>query len=592
MELSHLFSFPRKNRFSYFLLPIVRACATIGLRLGVIERVCMKLLHNWVVLLLIVILAATLRFYKLGEVPPSLNADEVAIGYNAYSILKTGKDEYNRKFPFLFQSFDDYKLPVYVYMTVPAIAVFGLSDFSIRFPSALFGTLTVLVTYFFVKELLFFPKNQEQRTKNVPLLSAAWLAISPWHLQFSRSAYEANVAVFFTVLGMTCLLKGVKQKWFYVIGFLSLALSVWSYHSSRLFVPLILVGFFILYFRDVIKNKLTFFIGTFLFLLACMPIAWLSFSSTGLVRARGVSALNDETLLKRNVAWRQRDVELHIPYSNMYHNHRFVNLGIMLKGYLEHYNPNFFFSEIVQNKYHAPGVGLLYLWELPMFLYGVYLAFRIKSRGTLLLLLWFLFAPLAASVTHMLPHPVRTLIFLPVPEVFVAMGLCGLCAYLGRMERIYARLYTVGMAIIIFLSCCYYFHQYYVHLPIDYALDWQYGHEQVVSEVRSLEDQFDTVVVSTSLDQPYIFFLYYLRYDPATYLAFGGTKSGKFDEEGNTFNKYEFHKYVKEETTVDPNSIYVGTPGELLPGTKAIKEVRDPSGNIVYVLYAAISRFE
>src|SRR5260221_6229585 len=140
----------------------------------------------------ILLLAASLGCCKLGAVSTSPNADEVAIGYNAFLILKTGKDEYGRKFPLLFQSFDDYKMPVYIYLTVPSVALFGLRDFSVRLPSAVLGTLTVYATYVLVTSLF--------ANSSLALIAAFLLAISPWHLQFSRSAYEANVAVFFNVL--------------------------------------------------------------------------------------------------------------------------------------------------------------------------------------------------------------------------------------------------------------------------------------------------------------------------------------------------------------------------------------------------------
>jgi len=80
-------------------------------------------------LVLILVLAVFLRFYKIGQVPPSLNWDEVAMGYNAYSILKTGQDEWGRKFPLLgFESFGEYKLPVFVYATIPGVWLFGLNE--------------------------------------------------------------------------------------------------------------------------------------------------------------------------------------------------------------------------------------------------------------------------------------------------------------------------------------------------------------------------------------------------------------------------------------------------------------------------------
>src|SRR3989344_2404648 len=107
---------------------------------------------NWKLLLFsITILAAILRFYQLGSNPPSLTWDEVAWGYNAYSLSVDAKDEFGKFLPITYlESFGDFKPPAYAYLTVIPVMFFGLSEFAVRFPSALFGTLTVLLTYFLV----------------------------------------------------------------------------------------------------------------------------------------------------------------------------------------------------------------------------------------------------------------------------------------------------------------------------------------------------------------------------------------------------------------------------------------------------------
>src|SRR3990167_584518 len=124
-------------------------------------------------LILIVILAFFLRFYKIGSIPPSLYWDEASLGYNAYSILKTAHDEHGDFLPITnFAAFGDYKPPGYIYLTVPAIALFSLGEFATRFPSALFGVLTVVLTYLLVKKMF----AQER----IALLAAFFLTISPW----------------------------------------------------------------------------------------------------------------------------------------------------------------------------------------------------------------------------------------------------------------------------------------------------------------------------------------------------------------------------------------------------------------------------
>jgi 4-amino-4-deoxy-L-arabinose transferase-like glycosyltransferase len=535
-----------------------------------------------IVIGVIMLVAATLRFYKLGAVPSSVNADEAAIGYNAYSILKTGKDEYGRTFPLSFQSFDDYKMPAYIYAAIPGISVFGLNDFSVRLPSAIVGTLTVFVTYLLVLSAF--------HSAPIALCAALLLAISPWHLQFSRSAYEANMAVFFNSLGILFLLGALKKKQLYIPGFLSLALSMWSYHSSRVFVPLIVVGFVVIYIRDIVKDKKYFVFGISLFVVMIFRLILSTVSPEGLVRAKGVSALGNPGLLSRIVSWSVMDTKVGIPFSNIYHNYRLADASTILQGYLKHYDPNFFFSEIVMSKYHAPGVGLMYVWELPVLFFGLFTLGKMKQKGKYLFLLWFCIAPLAAAPTEMLPHPVRTLVFLPTLQIFVAIGLCEIIQQIYAKKKLYGQL-AVGVSVMtISVFGAYYFHQYYVHMSIDYAKDWQYGHKEVVDTVKVMQSKFDTVIVSTSLDQPYIFFLYYLRYDPEKYLSYGGTKSGKFDEERNAFDIYEFHTFVKADAPLDPRALYVGTPSEVIPGAERLVPIQYPTGEPAYVLSAEISK--
>jgi len=127
----------------------------------------------FILLIVILLLSLFLRFYKMNTNPPSLDWDEASLGYNAYSILKTGADEYGNKFPLSIRSFDDYKPPLYVYLDVPSIAVFGLNETGVRFPAALFGFLSVAVIYFLVKEIFYnWEKNQKEK---IALLSAFFL---------------------------------------------------------------------------------------------------------------------------------------------------------------------------------------------------------------------------------------------------------------------------------------------------------------------------------------------------------------------------------------------------------------------------------
>lgn len=538
----------------------------------------MKINGKFFLIFLIFFIALFLRFYKLGEVPASVNADEAAIGYNAYSILKIGRDEYGEKLPLSFRSFDDYKAPLYIYLTSISIALFGLNNFSVRIISALAGSLTVLLTYVMVQKMLLLKDS-----KIIPLLSALFLAISPWHLQFSRSAYEANVSVFFIVLGVVLFYKGLRTRLPLVFSGISFVLSMWTYHTSRFFVPLLVCGLVILYRKEIVQRKTDTIIAFIVSIVILLPLIFVLLSPTGLVRARGISSLENPDILKQSVRWISDDRGG--LYANIFHNRRFEYTREIVKGYLMHFDPAFLFLDRAQSKYRAPGVGLLYLWELPLMIIGLYDIARRGKRWSALLFLWVFLAPIAAAPTLWLPHPVRTIVFLPVLQIITAFGVSCVIRWLHqrRSSALFGGIGFIGL--VICTSFIYYIHQYYVHMHIDNASDWQFGRQQVVEEVRKRESAYDRVVVSPSLDQPQIFFLYYLAYDPALYLSEGGTISGKFDTQKNHFAKYYFKSVAGDTSYVNQKSLYVSTPTEMPLQATQLADIQYPDGSIAFVLY-------
>src|SRR3989344_3166952 len=184
-------------------------------------------------LLTIVALGLFLRLVWLSDFPPSLNWDEASLGYNAYSLLKTGHDEWGVAFPAIFRAFGDYKLPGYVYLAVPAVKLFGLTVPGVRLPSALAGTMLIFVTYLLARA--FFSDTR------ISLLASFLVAVEPWTWFLSRVALEANLAALLIALGLLFILR---RQTVWAVFFLGL--SVWTYNSARLFVPLFLISFWLI----------------------------------------------------------------------------------------------------------------------------------------------------------------------------------------------------------------------------------------------------------------------------------------------------------------------------------------------------------
>src|SRR5512136_2220582 len=141
---------------------------------------------EWIVLIGILLLAAGLRLAALERVPPALHVDEALNGYEAYSLLKTGRDEWGNPWPVTIRGFNDYRRPAIIYTAISVIALFGLNIFAIRATAALWGWLSVVLAYRLGRDML---------GRGTGLLFALMLAISPWHTFRSRMGMEYTLTM-------------------------------------------------------------------------------------------------------------------------------------------------------------------------------------------------------------------------------------------------------------------------------------------------------------------------------------------------------------------------------------------------------------
>ncbi|MBU1085684.1 glycosyltransferase family 39 protein, partial [Patescibacteria group bacterium] len=320
---------------------------------------------------LIIFLAIFLRFVNLGSNPPSLYWEEAALGYDAYSILKTGKDFHGNPWPLVaFESFGDYKPSLYFYTTVPFIALFDLTPLAVRFPSALFGSLTVLLVFLFAKQ--FFKKP------TVPLLSALFLCLSPWHLQLSRAGFEANLGLFLVTLGAWLFTKGAKKPLWLILSVIPLGLSMYAYHANRVLVPLLGLSFGLLYLKKLLTNKSKSLIAIFLFILISLPLSLRLNTPEVKQRFLETSAFSDSALVIESNQLISQDGGG--PVSRLIHHRYWFYTKTFLDHYLDHFNFNYLFISGDSNPRHSTQlVGSLYLIQLPLLIFGLFSLFKNKK---------------------------------------------------------------------------------------------------------------------------------------------------------------------------------------------------------------------
>jgi len=110
----------------------------------------------------------------------------------------------------------------------------------------------------------------------IALCAMFLLAISPWHLQFSRVGFEATVGLFFAVAAFTTFLYGLDNRRWLVVSGLFTGFSAYTYHSERIFVPLLFIAAFIIWRKQIQKISkkylITFVTLTFLIVLPLIYI--------------------------------------------------------------------------------------------------------------------------------------------------------------------------------------------------------------------------------------------------------------------------------------------------------------------------------
>lgn len=548
----------------------------------------MRFINSHAILLCILVVGIFFRMYHFNQNPPSMNWDEVSIGYNAYSILKTGKDEFGTTMPVYFRSLDDYKMPVYIYMTVASIKLFGYNDTSIRLPSLLFGIFTIYLIYLLSIELF--------KRKETALVAAFVTAITPWNIMFSRMASEANVAMALTILAMILFLRGIaKNSKLLSMSVVVFGIASYTYLSFRAVAPLIGFSLCIFYIKDIISSKKNLMyilipgilVGGFLIRDLMSPTAAIRFSGTNfLSHSSELLDINEKEMAYDGT------LGINIPRRIIHDSPIFSGFQIISRAYLSHFSADFLLFGIGHKQESSIFSGLMYLWMLPCVFIGLFILFKTQGKTTIaVVLLWVLVPPLPASVTWDAPHAIRT-IGLSIGLTFlVALGLSSILEYANRQSGIIFK-YALNLLIVfaIFGEGFIFFHQYMVHIPVERSFLWQYSYKEMSSYIESVKGSYDKIIVSTKLQWPYAFMLYYTKYDPATYLAQGGTKSGSWSAEENRYDKFEFRRIDQQKDFATPNTLMIGDPDDFSQRKDFIRSFHYLDGKTSIVVFESPSK--
>ncbi|MDO8487496.1 MAG: hypothetical protein Q7S45_04330 [Candidatus Curtissbacteria bacterium] len=532
-----------------------------------------------------------LRLYQLGNVPNGLSADEADMAYNAFSILKTGKDVYGRHLPIFFQSLDGFVPGFGIYASIPTIYIFGLNDFAIRLLPAAIGALTPLLMYFLAKIL--YPKK-----KYLPIICAILTTFAPWNIAISRALWLYIELIFFYILFLIIFLLGIQKNFkLIILSALVLVLTQYIYLAAILYLPLIVITVTIIYRKNFSKNLKISLLALSLLIILSLPsiVYYLNQSSRG--RLNSISIFQNDVTLPISISEKQQDIKNNDNFSALLHNRRLVYLIDSVENYFKYIN----FSALFVNSsgirlFYVNYVGLFYLIELPFFLFGfLYLINDIRKEHNLLVASLFLIGPIPAIFILGATFFHRSILFLLAIQIISAVGINNFYEQIKKTKVKYW-LHIVIFLVLVYMSSIYFFlHQYFIHSPNEFTSEddngaWFSTVKNAIPIVNENKTKYEKIVFTWSKSKliPPVYFLFYNKVDPSVMQkkASGWTNEPpSYKQIYNQIDNIEFRSINWLQDKNLKSALFIGYPSDFPEDVKnVVAKTYLPNGEVHFLV--------
>ncbi len=529
--------------------------------------------YSWL-LLLILVLGTFLRVWHIDQIPSGIHADEADGGYTAYSLLETGLSPHGTFNPL---ALDDNNTggvhaPLYTYSQALFVKFFGLNMFSVRGPSVVYGSLT-LILFFLVLRRLF-------KSENTALLGTFLLAVNPWAIHISRQGLGEAISLFWVMLGATLFLYSEKKLYLMVLSAVAFGLALFSYDAPKIFLPpfIILLIFFT---RDTIfKLKSQLFIFGVVITLFYGVMLHTAFTSNGLYHFSRASVfdriaenVNTERYLTTSPLW----------LSQVFHNKLTIPLKRFETSYVSIFSLNWLFINGSGNLQQAVGNhGQFFLFELPFFFIGIFLAFKKSIKLGIFLLGWMLLGAVPGGLTTG-NYAYRSVHVLPIPIIFSTLGILWFWEKSNNFSSVFKLLAKPSLVVIMLIYTTSYLHTYFFDYPVYASEYWNKQQNEVVRDLISVEKNYKTIYIDGG--EPWaITYAYFKQLPPVLYQAsykssmpFGGDP--ETIQIGNIVFAHFHLEEVQTPSLVFPKGSLLITDGNKFPQYPTLKTYRD-SGNV------------
>jgi len=493
-------------------------------------------------LFLILLLAFILRFYKLAEVPHGMAWDEAAIAYNGFAIFNTRRDEWLQRLPISFRSFGDYKAPFAIYQSGFFTQIFGMNLWAVRLPFMIHGVLAVLAIYLLFKEIFFKDKNQEKWA----LLGAFLLAVSPWHIHYSRIAFESGIALNLMLWGLYFFFRYLRLEKLpnLLMASLCSVLAIYAYHSSKVTIPLL---FIFLFFKNlnVFKKKSANLVIVIIFSIALLsPFLKDSFFGEGLARASSTIFAQGYTAMEL--------------------------LKKLLGNVLSYFSLDFLISgKNLGNYRHGDGkFGVIEPISLILIIF--YLFFKKnKSKFISTSLMMIACGLLPAIIADGQSSSNRSILALPGFILLIVLAIRSIYDVLENHKKIF-----LNALIILYLAyLALYQINYYRNYPQKNADDFLDGYLETMTYLRQLDrSNIKQIVFTNDYQQAYIYALFAFEVNPIAY-------------QGGILNLFFFTDKVDAGDLEKPDTIVVASKFDQMGDRQADHVVKGSDGQGRFFIY-------
>lgn len=442
-------------------------------------------------LFLVLIFSTFLYMYKLDVIPHGFYLDEALQGYNAYSLLLTGKDEFGQSFPLAFKFFGTFTPPLYTYLTVPSIKIFGLTVFATRFVSALSGVMSVFVIYLLLKSLNFTSQ------KKVLLIGVLLFAISPWEVLFARSGYEANLGLLGFLLSAYFLWKGLAKGNSLILGLIISSLTIYTSFTARFLMPIFLVSYILLFKKELLEAERR------------------NHLIKGLIAAFVIQLPNLYLLTTPSFFIKNKLFYSHVLTDDKGFSFlpKFINISINLlyeffSQYLSYFSPRSLFLHSDPDPQRSiPTLSVLYSWMTVPYLIGISKLWKYRKKlYTKYIILLAATSPIPAALVG---DPFSSYRALPLLIPLILIIVLGLDSLIKR----YLNLSLIILTILISISLVSLWRGYFVFFPIEKAEYWNYGFNQLAVEIKKYPNEKFLIDLGHS-GPIYINLAFFLQSDP------------------------------------------------------------------------------